>query len=180
MKLKNKRSNLFRGVLNSRKGGERILSLWMFAVWGLIAIFIGFGAVAFFSVQSDTRIIQANYLNERAIKCIFNNGDLRDDFLNKEFDIYKECGISSDETGKEIFYLNVSIKDADSGLLVKEVSIGNRDFLIQCSLKEEAEAKYFAECVKNGGFALYQDANGETKKAMFEIIAGSSKIGGKI
>lgn len=84
-----------RMLMHSKKAGERILSIWMFIVWGIIFLGITSAVLAIYSVRVDVKGVEAGILSDKIIGCISENGYLRQDF-SYGFDIFSECGIDKE------------------------------------------------------------------------------------
>jgi len=152
-----------------KKGGERILSVWMFLVWVIVTIGIIMGLYVFYGVEVEVRDLQAEALSNSLFGCIVEQGGIREDFLQDDFDVFDECRVSKEIFGKNIFYFKIEVFDS-SGQVLKSVSKGNHDFEMQCELREQAEAKNFARCEERE----FVDSGGRK----LNILAGSNNMGG--
>jgi hypothetical protein len=163
----------------NKKGDEKLLSVWMFIIWILVALGVVLGVMIFYSAEADVRYLQAGILSLRVSDCIFSDGYVDEKFLKEDFDIFSYCNIDKKLFDENKLFLRVEVIDSVSSdsLLKKEIVYGNKDFEIQCKIREGAEAKNFARCVKKRFVLLYEDD--EVKQAVIDVFAGSNIFGGK-
>jgi len=62
--------------INSR-GGERVLSIYWFLIFLVVAIAVVSGVYIFFSKPIDVREAEAGILNDKLINCFIENGKLK-------------------------------------------------------------------------------------------------------
>jgi hypothetical protein len=164
----------------NKSAEERYLSPFMFLVWGIIAFGIIMSMIIFYSTKVDVRKQEANILSSVVIDCITENGNLKPEVLKQGFDIYSYCNIDRTMFAEGFLYLGIYFYNGDNfdkkftdpkNPFANPMIYGNKDFELQCKLKEDAEAKSFAECMQRNIFVLY---NGETIK--LNIITGSNQV----
>ena len=143
--------------MNKRGDGEKILSIWMFIIFGMIVLAVFITISMFYGQEADIRESQANVLSFRLQECF----SLAED-LESIFDIQSNCNIG--ELGED-FYFNVSVYE--NGVFVKDFYSGNNDFEIQCRLEGRNFAKCSSSNVVKDGFEI-------------KIYSGSNFMGGKL
>lgn len=85
----------------NKKGGERVLSLYWFVIFILLAIAVVSGVYIFFSKPIDVREAETSMLNDKVIQCFVDNGKLRnlEDISAENFE--ERCGLYlKDNAGK--------------------------------------------------------------------------------
>ena len=145
--------------------GEKVLSLWMFFVWGLIALTMVSVVFIFYGQEADIKILQSDILIDRLADCFIEQGQLIE--VN---DVYSTCNLNKEIFDKGEFYFNISF-------LESSISGGNKDFEIQCGLRKtqsEESSNNFARCSQRSFIALK-----DNQEINVEIFAGSNVRGGK-
>ncbi len=151
----------------NKKGEERYLSPIMFLVWGFIAVSIFVGVLIIYSTKTDVRMEEAEFLGARVVNCLIEDGYLRED-IEKGFDVFQECELSKKVIDSGDFYLYV-------GGLNQTIEEGDPDLKVQCGVKEDSEARYFAECFKTKIYA--SDKFDTSQRFLIEIITASNQKG---
>ncbi|PIN94512.1 hypothetical protein COU53_03340 [Candidatus Pacearchaeota archaeon CG10_big_fil_rev_8_21_14_0_10_30_48] len=145
--------------------GEKVLSLWMFLVWGLIALAIVLAVFIFYGQEADIKILQSDILIDRLADCFIDQGQFVD-----VGNVFEDCNLNKEIFDKGNFYFKVSfLEDSISG--------GNKDFEIQCGLRktqDEKSSENFARCSQRSFIALK-----DNQEINVEIFAGSNVRGGK-
>ncbi|MEK6935379.1 MAG: hypothetical protein AABW67_01190 [Nanoarchaeota archaeon] len=156
------------------KKGEKLLSIWWFFVLGVIAGGMVIGVLIYSSADVDIKEIEAGILAERISICLIDNGYLKENILEKEFNVFDFCNLNKTvfEKGSN-FYFNISIYD--SGSLIFNLTEGSYSFENECSIQEKVEAKDFPKCSQQQDSALL---NGKNIQVI--ILAGSNQNGRKI
>jgi len=161
--------------MKNKKGGEQIISVMLLINMAIVAIAIAAAIFIFNPGLVDVRGHEASILTSKVLNCLVDGGEIREEVLNENFDIFQECSIDKEIINNSgLFYLNVSIKKPDN----KEIHLaeaGVKDFKTQCELKELGKgAEHFAVC-KSISSAVY-DKNGENQGEIY-IYAGSNQEG---
>tara|TARA_Y100000310_G_scaffold223934_1_gene225809 strand:+ start:2917 stop:3336 length:420 start_codon:yes stop_codon:yes gene_type:complete len=134
-------------------GGEKVLSIWMFLIFGLIALVVFVNVSMFYGQEVDIRETQSEVLVLRLEDCFSS-------FDGEGFDI-GECNVRELD---EDFYFNVSVYR--EGVFMRDFYSGNPSFEVECRLP----GKNFARC--SSGSVLINDFE-------VEIYAGSNFRGRK-
>jgi len=127
----------------NKKADERVLSIYLFIIYTIVAVGIVGGVLLFYG-PLDVRSLEAGVLTDKVIDCLVEQGEL------KEFDV-EGCGFDfKDNTGiyegKEQYYIRAELYDFDScarsnGVLecsdkLKEnIELGRKDYFEYCELK---------------------------------------------
>jgi len=137
MKLKNKNPLLFQ----NKKAGERVLSIYLFIIYIIVAIGIVSGVIIFHGTSLDVREKEAGILSDKVIDCLVEQGQLKKEILNTDIDLISFCNFNfKDNTekykGEERYAVKVEIIDFETNNVEKTLSIaGNSEFLEFCNEK---------------------------------------------
>ncbi len=153
-------------IIKNKKGADKILSMYWFAILIIIAGGIFAMVATFYSHPYDIRGLEAGILNKKTVDCIsdkgklipelFSNGKFNEDFSDSFLDI---CGFNFNTDSEEIQYYveaefyNLTNKENP----MFEFSKGRKNWREDCKLKEE-EHENLAKCVER---RFYSTHNGE-------------------
>ncbi len=86
-------------LIRGTRGDERLLSLYWFIMFIIIAIAVVSGVVLFYSYPFDVRPAEANLLADKILTCIVNQGYIKQQFLKPaaELSLFDVCGIASQD-----------------------------------------------------------------------------------
>jgi hypothetical protein len=153
---------------------EKLLSLWWFFVLGVIAGGIVIGVLIYSSADVSIKEVEASILSEKIASCIIDNGYLKENIFESDFNIFEFCNLNQKVFEKPSnFYFKISIYDSDS--LVFDLIKGSSSFEEDCKIQEKVEAKYFPRCSEKQETALFND-----KDMKIIILAASNQNGRKI
>jgi len=155
------------GIINNKRG-DKILSVYWFAVLLIIAGGI-FGMVyVFYGTPYDVREIEARVLTNQIADCISYTGRINSNLIlngavveNNNF--LEQCHLTFDSTEweEEQFYFYVEmyrLQDLDKSFL--EIEEGNLNLAVSCSVQENKEQENLATCLKDSFYSL-DDANNQ-------------------
>tara|TARA_Y100000310_G_scaffold329989_1_gene400843 strand:+ start:415 stop:927 length:513 start_codon:yes stop_codon:yes gene_type:complete len=166
-------------MLNKR-GAEKIFSIWWFFVVVVVAVAVIVGVNVYFWAEVDVREVEADVLADKVLDCLIEQDELRDDFLEAEFDLLEDCGFSEGIVGSGgIYYLEVSVLDETGGVRGESVEYGVSSYKEDCEIqlgdKEKGikgvTGKNLVQCVRKEGFV----ENGK-----IVVLAGSNQIGRRV
>ena len=170
-------------LFSDRKGGEKIMSVWWFAVLIVVGTGIVISVLIFYSADVDVRYTESEILYNKIVDCVVQDGFLIDGVLTKEFDLMKTCNLNTKVINEEkLFYIKMNILDENGKSLREPIIKGNVLFLEDCKIQEPDEngkttgAKYYPKCSENTINVNY----GEDKKGKLEILTASNNLGRKI
>ena len=169
----------------SKKGGEKLLSVWWFLVLTIVGVAIVVSVLIFYSADEDIRGLESQVLYQKIVDCVVDNGFLIKGISNNEFDLMKTCGLNEKVFSDEkLFYVDIGIFDSNGNKLRENIVKGNKEFPKECEIQNPdekgkiIEAKYYAKCFEKTINILYND--GEIKKGKLEILTASNNLGRKI
>lgn len=158
------------------KKADKLLSIWWFFVLGVIAGGIVIGVLIYSSADINIKEVEADVLVEKIISCLINNGYLKENIFENDFNIFDFCNLNPEVFGKASnFYFNISIYDENGEELRESISKGSYSFEKDCKIQEGKEAKHFPRCSEKKEIALFED-----KKVELIILAASNQNGRKI
>ena len=111
----------------NKKGDERLLSLWMFGIWILVAVLIISGVYLFYNVDADLRTAQSRVLNGKIAACLINDNSLNPVFFDKDINYYNLCSLNAQSFNDKKFYLRVSLYDNNFAKVGEEIILGDWD-----------------------------------------------------
>ena len=155
--------------------GEKILSIWWFAVLAVVAASVMLVSWMFYSSDINMRGIETDALSMRVSGCLIRLGEMNADIFNETFDIYGTCKIKKEIIENGNYFLAVRIYSGDK--ILKQMDWGIRAFEEDCKVKQKiinskGSAYYFPECSTREFFV---SRAGE--KLRVEIIGGSNNAG---
>lgn len=153
----------------NKKGGEKILSIWWFFILAVVGGIIAFSIIVFYSAKFDVRNSETEILYNRIIDCISENGFLKPEVLQENFDIFSECDFNKDsfEKEKNVFYFKIEF-------LRKKIETEN---VLDCTLSLAGqEAKHYPKCMEKTEKLSYLDGK-EIKTIEVNILVASNQEG---
>ena len=139
-------------MINNKKGGERILSLYLFIIYIIVCVGVVSGVILFYGTGLDIRIAEVGVLSDKVIDCITDSGNLDEKVLKDDFDLLNFCNFDFKDNsgfykGEEQYGVRIELFDINScndenGTIIcsneiKKIEAGRKDFLEYCELKGE-------------------------------------------
>lgn len=119
-----------------RKGDERVLSVYWFVIFVIIAAAVVGGVLLFFSNPLDVREVESSLLSDKVIDCFVDKGVLSVK-LKEGADIEEVCGLNFKDINDEDVEKNQYFVEVVSNGL--NVSTGNVNLKIFCVDEERKE-----------------------------------------
>lgn len=133
----------------NKRGGERLLSLYWFLIFIIIAIGVVSGVFIFNKAQVDIRNAEGNILADKIVNCFVKNGEVNKDLLDKTTGetISSTCGlVLEDKTGRytdsEQYFVSVLFNENGNQKLIQTK---RTDFIPFCG--QEKSKKNIPLCV---------------------------------
>ena len=167
-------------MIENKKAGERILSIYLFIIYIIVAIGIVSGVLLVYGSKLDIREIEAEVLSDKVIDCLTEQGNLDLGVFEHDFDLLSFCGFDfKDNSGKyqgeEQYGVSVELFDFDSLEELKEKKIfGREDFLEFCGL----EGKKIPKCSEKKIYVLNREFVYRDYAAPFFADPGDVSLGG--
>ncbi|MDP3026935.1 MAG: hypothetical protein Q8N63_04450 [Nanoarchaeota archaeon] len=159
--------------MKNKKGGERILSIYLFIIYIIVSIGIVSGVIIFYGQPLDVGNLEAEILTDSVINCLVEQGGLKEGVLDDSYDLLKDCKFDfRDNTrkyeGDERYAVKVELYDFNTNELKKTLPIaGDADFLSYCS----SEGDKIPRCNEKQVYVLY----GQTK-FLLKITSAVGKV----
>ena len=122
----------------NRKGDERVLSMYWFILFIIVAVAIVSAVLIFYSYLLDVRSTEAGILSDRVVDCLSDGGNLNVAKLDEaEKNLESACNLILKDESKEKYKEMKSqyyIKVEANGKLIEA---GDRDFLAYCGQKSK-------------------------------------------
>lgn len=158
-------------MINSKKGAEKILSIYWFVI--LIITVVGiYGMVTlYYHHPYDIRELEANLLANKIADCISNKGELIENLFNdtsgevsEEFNknFLENCRITFNVEDKHNwkkrfqYYLEVNFYDIDLKSL-GSISKGEKIWEKDCEINKGEDYEKLVKCVNTRFYSLYKD-----------------------
>ena len=165
----------------NRKGADKVLSMYWFAILILVAGGVVAMVTTFQSYPYDVREVEANLLSDKVVDCISSQGILNQDlfseegfdenFVNNFLDI---CGINLNSNyEEEQYYFEINfynLTSLDKSLF--EIYKGNANFKADCEIEEDY--KRFATCVEKRFYSV-DELNKQYLVDVLSIVAKVDK-----
>jgi hypothetical protein len=136
-------------ILRDKRGGEKLLSVWWFFILLIVGGGIVVGVIIHFGAEVNIKGLEAEILNDKVMDCIGEGSFLIEEVFQKDFDILKECGLSSEvfEQGS-VFYINLTI--SKGGKVENSFVRGDGSLERDCpiSISNEVRAGNFPGCMR--------------------------------
>ncbi len=162
-------------MILGKKAGEKILSIWWFAVLVFIAAGILSGVFMFYNLEGDVRLLHAKILNEKVFDCIEENGFLVDGWMSADRGLAKKmfrekCKFRASPD----VYIRLTIGNSP-----QELVFGGLSMKEDCKLRLDGKtklSKYFPQCYEEKRNLIYFKS-GERKIIDVEVLVGIKSLG---
>lgn len=170
-------------ILNNKRG-DKILSVYWFAVLIIVAGGI-FGMVyIFYGTPYDVRETESNVLINQIADCVSYAGRINPNLISGgEFqqksteDFLKECHLifSSSEWDEQQYYTEINFyKLEDLNNPVLAMTAGNNKWTGYCEIQENEEYEKIAKCVSKSFYSL-DDLNNQYIIKILAVVAKTNK-----
>lgn len=161
-------------IIKGKKGDERVLGIWMFLVWTVIALVIVLSVFLFYGQEVDIKLLQSDVLGDRIADCLFDEENVKE--INN---FYEECKINQNFFDENKLYAKISFFELGSEVLVQDpIRLGNEDIETQCDLRETQDEKKSPNLARCYSKLFYGIKNGQSIRV--EITTGSNNYGGRV
>lgn len=133
------------------------------------------GVLIFYSAEIDLRNTEADILSIQLSRCVFDNGFVKDGFLNGKLDFVKDCWLGTDSFEKDSFFGKITLTDSNRQI-VRSVSFGPSTYEKDCLVGSKVVAPTYPRCsVKT--FSVSYLASDGLKSGFLEVVGGSNNFG---
>jgi hypothetical protein len=166
--------------ISYKKGSDKVLSVYWFAIIILVGIGI-FGMVyVYYSAPYDVREAEAKILSDKLGDCISRNGMINPSFLSKnEINVMEVCSLNfhvEDEVGfqeEEQYFFEIEMFEIGKESSKKVFSGGNLNWKGDCFI-EDKKGKEYKNLVKCSEERIYA-GDGAANQYLIKIISGVGK-----
>jgi hypothetical protein len=163
-------------MIKSKKGADKIMSLYWFAILLIVAGGVFAMVSVFYGYPYDVREVEVGILAEKVGICISNSGILNEEIFNEPFqnNFLENCGLNF-ETNSEISEYFISIELFEISDLENSVfyySIGNSNWLSDCKIKDSGKYERLAKCAEE----RFYSTGSEEKQYLIKINSIVGKI----
>lgn len=171
--------NFLNKIRFGKKGTDKMLSIYWFAILFLVAGGIFAMVYVFYSHPYDVRNIEADILNNKVADCISREGKINLDLESiEETDFLKLCNLNFNvedefEWKKQgQYYLEVNfytLEDTSNSLF--NIEEGNKNLFSSCELQKENNKEYnkLAKCVEKRFYSV--DSKNKDKQYLIKILS---------
>jgi hypothetical protein len=147
----------------NKKGTEKILAMYWFAILILVAGGIFAMVTVFYGSSYDVRDIEANILADKIADCLSEGGYLKGEvfdgnFLLNETNFLEKCHLNfntEDKWEEEQYYIEINLYGVeDTTNSVFNFNYGNNKWLSSCEIQKEEEYGNLAKCVEKRFYSL--------------------------
>ncbi len=166
------------------KRGDKILSIYWFAVLIIVAGGVFAMVYVFYGTPYDVRGIEAGILIDRIADCISYSGRINTGFISNsqpvqktEVEFLKDCHLNfkSTEWEDEQYYTEIKIyKLEDMNNAVFSINAGDNKWLSSCALQGDKEKERLARCARDSFYSL-DNANNQYIIKILAVVRKSEK-----
>ncbi len=162
---------------NIGKKGDKIISIYWFAVLFIVAAAIVYMVVSFYGKPYDARETEVNILTGKIASCLSEAGYLKEGVLAPEFknNFLERCRLNfqtEDIYGwreQEQYYIEANVSSFSSGQMISSVSAGNRNLREFCN-----QGKNSPVCLERILYSL-DKTNNQYKINILSIVRKTEK-----
>ena len=168
----------------NNKRGDKILSIYWFAVLVIVAGGIFAMVYIFYGAPYDVREIEANLLINKIADCVSYAGRINANLISggkfnqtSGADFLRECHLvfSSGEWEEEQYYTEINFyKLEDLKNPVLNINAGNNKWGIYCAIQEKKEEEKLTKCVKKSFYSL-DELNNQYIIKILAVVAKTEK-----
>ena len=163
-------------MVNKKKAEYEIFSIWWFVVLAIIALVVAVVVNMYVSAEVDVRGYESGIMYNQIANCFIQNGFLKQEVLDNNFDIYSFCALSNKSiVGSNLFFTLV-LKN-ESGSILKKIQSEGTSYFDDCLVSNMGEkGASFPKCVYRNE-SVYYFVNGERKYYTMELMTASNHFG---
>lgn len=168
----------------NKKASEKVISV----AYILYLLIIGIGIIIimgqYVNSPVDARPLEAKALYTNIFDCLTENGFVKEEVMNDNFDIYSFCNLRKDifePTGKDIdkdfLWFNFSFVD-DKGVIVRKALYGgNSNYQLDCEINADKKSEHYSFCLFKNESYNYVAKDGEVKQLKIIALVSSNNQG---
>jgi hypothetical protein len=163
------------------KGGDKILSIYWFAILIIVAGGIFAMVYTFYGSPYDVREIESNLLMNRIADCISYAGKMNANLIsngefNTENNFLDKCHLNfSSGEEEEQYYTEVNFyKPENMNAPVFSANKGNNKWISSCAIQETKELEKLAKCVEKSFYSI-DNLNNQYIIKILSVVRKSEK-----
>ena len=159
--MRNKFNKKEQFLIKNRKGTDKLISVYWFAILFIVAAAIAYMALSFYGEPYDARKLEVNILTNQVADCLSEAGYLKEGILERmETDFLETCDLNFEveeyeKWNDDQFYVEIVIYDFDTGEQISEISEGNQNLKLDC----EIDDKNFPFCLDRKFYVIDDEDN---------------------
>ncbi len=173
----------------NKRGAEKILSVYWFAILIIIAGAIVAMVSLFYGTPYDVRETEANIMVNKITDCLSENGKLNkelfnspesqiieDKNFNEDFNLKEKCDFIFEtefKNEREEYFLEADFYNSENDEKVFTLLDGNFNLYADCKIEEGRKYKRLSKCVEREFYSLNPFSDGEVFK--IKIISAVRK-----
>ena len=164
-------------LIKNKKGGDRIISVYWFAILFIVAAAMVYLVVSFYGKPYDVRELEANALTNKIADCFSKGGYFVDSALQISDETFlDECGLNFqtenvyDWNVQKQFYVEVSVEGFNSENQLINIASGNLNLKDFCN----EEGDNFPLCLKRSFYSVDKE-NNQYKINILTIVRKTEK-----
>ncbi len=153
----------------NKRGAEKILSIYWFAILIIIAGAIVAMVSLFYGSPYDVREAEANILIDKAVSCLSENGKLNQELFSESknfdenFNLKEKCDFifeTESKSEREEYFLKTEFYAVEGDEKFFSLSEGNSNLYADCKIQDE-KYKKISKCVEREFYSLdpFSDSN---------------------
>ncbi|GIU68527.1 MAG: hypothetical protein KatS3mg001_377 [Candidatus Pacearchaeota archaeon] len=129
--------------IGNKKGAEKIISVYWFAMLFIVAASLVYIVSVFYGKPYDIRKIEADFLADKIASCFSKNGFIKEDFSQINSNNFLDrCSLTFDTEDSfgwknDQYYIETNFYDLNSGNLIHSLNQGNPSLKNFCNIKGE-------------------------------------------
>ena len=180
-KDKNKKGLYYNFFPKNRKGSEKYLSPFWFAIIAIVAGGIFAMVYFFYATPYDVRTIEANVLLNQVADCVSYSGKIDANLISNGTNIFqgsganflKYCHLNFDTTewNEQQYYSEITFYKIDNlSNPVLDIKAGNNKWLADCAIQENETQQALPQCVKESFYSLDDAKNQNIVSQIFRTF----------
>lgn len=147
------------------KRGDKIISVYWFAILFIVAAAIVYMVLTFYGKPYDVREAEANVLIDQVADCFVEGGYLKGDFSNYQQDFSEKCNLNFDVEDvydwkeKKQYYLEINLYDMTEDDSISEIILGDGNLKDYCALQENKKQEKLPFCLEKKFYTLDRNNN---------------------
>ncbi len=171
----------FTGNKMNKRGAEKIISIYWFAILIIIAGAVVAMVSLFYGAPYDVRDTEANILGNKVTDCLSSSGKLNKNLFlnggfNENFNLKKECNLIFEtefKSEREEYFLQAELYDLDNEKVFSFLE-GNYNLYSDCKIKDK-KFKKLSKCAEREFYSLSHFSDDVFKIKIISVVRKTEK-----